>query len=154
MDKIDWGTPLSNLPVISRECFQRVGAEGFKLVIINGVVHDVSDFILEHPGGSKIMEPYLPFSFFLFSFSFLLLMFYLISVLFLSYILNGQDIVERTLQRRSREECTTIPTLHATLSISTGSVPSTSRTTGRLMRYPHPHPHPHPLSSYPFHPLP
>ena len=76
MDKIDWGTPLSNLPVISRECFQRVGAEGFKLVIINGVVHDVSDFILEHPGGSKIMEPYLPFSFFLFSFSF-----YIVNVL-------------------------------------------------------------------------
>jgi stearoyl-CoA desaturase (Delta-9 desaturase) len=63
-DKIDWGTPLDTLPVISRACFDRVSAEGFKLIIINDVVHDVSDFILEHPGGSKIMEPYRKHQFF------------------------------------------------------------------------------------------
>jgi len=57
-DKVDWGTPLEDLPVISRACFDSVTAEGFKLIIVNGVVHDVSDFILEHPGGAKIMEPY------------------------------------------------------------------------------------------------
>jgi len=56
--KIDWGTPVDKLPVITRSCFDRVGAEGFKLLIINGVVHDVTDFILEHPGGAKIMEPF------------------------------------------------------------------------------------------------
>jgi len=57
-EKIDWGTPVEKLPVISRACFDRVCAEGFKLIVINKVVHDVSDFILEHPGGSKIMEPF------------------------------------------------------------------------------------------------
>jgi len=57
-DKIDWGTPLAKLPVISRSCFDAVCAEGFKLIIINDVVHDVTDFILEHPGGAKIMEPF------------------------------------------------------------------------------------------------
>jgi stearoyl-CoA desaturase (delta-9 desaturase) len=57
-EKIDWGTPLEKLPVITRATFDQVNAEGFKLVIINGVVHDVSDFINEHPGGHKIMEPF------------------------------------------------------------------------------------------------
>jgi len=55
---IEWEVPTEKLPIISRECFDRVLAEGFKLIIINGIVHDVSDFILEHPGGAKIMEPY------------------------------------------------------------------------------------------------
>lgn len=57
-NKLDWGTPLSQLPVISRACFDKVVAEGYKLIVINDVVHNISDFIEEHPGGSKILAPY------------------------------------------------------------------------------------------------
>jgi len=56
--KVDWGTPVENLPVITRKVFDQISSEGYKLMIINDFVHDVSDFILEHPGGYKIMEPY------------------------------------------------------------------------------------------------
>lgn len=57
-DKVDWGTPLEQLPVISRAGFDRLCKEGYKLIIINGVVHDISEFIPEHPGGSRIIEPF------------------------------------------------------------------------------------------------
>jgi len=57
-EKLDWGTPVEKLPVITREVFDQILAEGYKLIIINDTVIDVSDFILEHPGGSKIIEPF------------------------------------------------------------------------------------------------
>lgn len=57
-EKIDWGTPLEKLPVITREVFDKITNEGFKLMIIGGVVHDVSEFIDQHPGGHRIMEPF------------------------------------------------------------------------------------------------
>lgn len=57
-EKIDWGTPIDKLPVITRTVFDKISGEGYKLMIINGIVHDVSDFILQHPGGSRIMEPF------------------------------------------------------------------------------------------------
>lgn len=56
--KVHWGTPLEQLPVITRACFDKVQAEGYKLLIIKGVVHDITTFINEHPGGSKILAPY------------------------------------------------------------------------------------------------
>eukprot|EP00026_Physarum_polycephalum_P009456 Phypoly_transcript_09581.p1 GENE.Phypoly_transcript_09581~~Phypoly_transcript_09581.p1 ORF type:complete len:436 (+),score=43.44 Phypoly_transcript_09581:183-1310(+) len=56
--KVDWGIPKEHLPIISRDEFFSLSTDGRKLVIIHGVIHDVSDFILEHPGGTKIVEPY------------------------------------------------------------------------------------------------
>jgi len=56
--KVDWGTPLEQLPVITRACFDKVQAEGYKLLIIKGVVHDITTFIDQHPGGAKILAPY------------------------------------------------------------------------------------------------
>jgi len=58
-ERVDWGTPLTELPVITRATFDKLMAEGqYKLIIISGVVHDITDFIDEHPGGAKILTPY------------------------------------------------------------------------------------------------
>jgi len=57
-EKVNWGTPTDKLPVVSRAVFDKVLAEGYKLMIINDIVHDVSEFIDKHPGGHKIMEPF------------------------------------------------------------------------------------------------
>ncbi|KAI0009268.1 delta-9 fatty acid desaturase [Xylariaceae sp. FL0662B] len=55
--RLDWGTPLEQLPVISWEDFvARAETSGRALVAIGGVVHDVTDFIKDHPGGRKLIS--------------------------------------------------------------------------------------------------
>lgn len=57
--KINWGIAISTLPVWSRDEFV---AESKKsdacLVEVAGLVHDVADFISEHPGGERLMRLY------------------------------------------------------------------------------------------------
>eukprot|EP00026_Physarum_polycephalum_P003701 Phypoly_transcript_03715.p1 GENE.Phypoly_transcript_03715~~Phypoly_transcript_03715.p1 ORF type:complete len:771 (+),score=67.31 Phypoly_transcript_03715:41-2353(+) len=57
-DKEDWGITNDVFPTISRATFDKLAAEGFKLIIIQGGIYDVSDFFLEHPGGTKVMESF------------------------------------------------------------------------------------------------
>ncbi|PSN62678.1 hypothetical protein BS50DRAFT_126901 [Corynespora cassiicola Philippines] len=53
---LDWGTPLSQLPVLSWEEFRaRCTKEGQALVSIAGVIHDIGAFIAEHPGGKAMI---------------------------------------------------------------------------------------------------
>ncbi|ONH67412.1 Acyl-CoA desaturase 1 [Cyberlindnera fabianii] len=54
--KLNWGTPLSNLPVWDKAKFLEKCKEGKGLVIINGIVHDVSGYISEHPGGEPLLR--------------------------------------------------------------------------------------------------
>eukprot|EP00026_Physarum_polycephalum_P002977 Phypoly_transcript_02986.p2 GENE.Phypoly_transcript_02986~~Phypoly_transcript_02986.p2 ORF type:complete len:256 (+),score=31.85 Phypoly_transcript_02986:1805-2572(+) len=56
--KTDWRHANKRLQSISRTSFDSLVQEGFKMLIIQGVIHDVSDFFLEHPGGTKILEPF------------------------------------------------------------------------------------------------
>ncbi|EUC43689.1 hypothetical protein COCMIDRAFT_100225 [Bipolaris oryzae ATCC 44560] len=54
---LDWGTPLSQLPVLSWDDFQaQASANGAALVAIAGVIHDVSPFIADHPGGKTLIK--------------------------------------------------------------------------------------------------
>ncbi|TGZ84914.1 hypothetical protein EX30DRAFT_337366 [Ascodesmis nigricans] len=53
---LDWGIPLEQLPVLEFEDFQKQAAEGRALVLIAGVVHDVSSFINDHPGGKALIN--------------------------------------------------------------------------------------------------
>ena len=54
---LDWGAPLSQLPVISWEDFQtQASVGGAALVAIAGVIHDVSPFIADHPGGKTLIK--------------------------------------------------------------------------------------------------
>ncbi|PLN84687.1 acyl-CoA desaturase [Aspergillus taichungensis] len=62
--KLDWGTPLSQLPVMTWDEFQAEAAAGDSdrgrdrraLVAIAGVVYDVASFINEHPGGKAFIS--------------------------------------------------------------------------------------------------
>ncbi|KAB2102580.1 Acyl-CoA desaturase [Alternaria gaisen] len=55
--KLDWGVPLAQLPVISWDDFQaQASANGAALVAIAGVIHDVSPFIADHPGGKTLIK--------------------------------------------------------------------------------------------------
>lgn len=55
--KLDWGIPLAQLPVISWDEFQARCANGeAALVAIAGVIHDITDFVAEHPGGKALIK--------------------------------------------------------------------------------------------------
>lgn len=53
--KLNWGSQVSELPVWDREEFNtRAKKEG--LLIIAGIIHNVSKFIKEHPGGQALVR--------------------------------------------------------------------------------------------------
>jgi len=53
---LDWGTPLEQLPVVDWDDFVEQSKNGKGLVAIAGVIHDVTDFIKEHPGGKALIS--------------------------------------------------------------------------------------------------
>ncbi|CEJ88180.1 Putative Acyl-CoA desaturase 1 [[Torrubiella] hemipterigena] len=54
---LDWGTPIEQLPVISWDDFvETAKTDGKALVAIAGVIHNVADFIKEHPGGKALIS--------------------------------------------------------------------------------------------------
>lgn len=53
--KLDWGVPLDQLPVIEWDDYTEQTKNGRTMVAIAGVVHDVSDFVKEHPGGRAMI---------------------------------------------------------------------------------------------------
>lgn len=53
--KLDWGMPLDRLPVIEWDDFIEASKER-ALVAIGGVVHDVTHFIKDHPGGRTLIS--------------------------------------------------------------------------------------------------
>ncbi|KKA27349.1 hypothetical protein TD95_003214 [Thielaviopsis punctulata] len=54
--QLNWGVPLDQLPVLSWDAFQAEVKNGKGLVVIGGVIHDVTDFIAEHPGGKALIS--------------------------------------------------------------------------------------------------
>ncbi|KAG5518529.1 hypothetical protein PMAC_002925 [Pneumocystis sp. 'macacae'] len=52
--KLDWGIPLDQLPVIEFEEYQEQ-AKIRPLILISGIVYDVSNFIDSHPGGRSLI---------------------------------------------------------------------------------------------------
>ncbi|KAG0013137.1 hypothetical protein BGZ80_011267 [Entomortierella chlamydospora] len=55
--KLQWGTPISELPILSFEDFQHACKnDNKKWILLEGVVYDVADFITEHPGGPKYLN--------------------------------------------------------------------------------------------------
>ncbi|KAK9471053.1 uncharacterized protein V1510DRAFT_421135 [Dipodascopsis tothii] len=53
--KLNWGVPLEQLPVMEFEDFQEQ-SKSRSLVLIAGVVHDVTNFIEQHPGGKALIS--------------------------------------------------------------------------------------------------
>eukprot|EP00026_Physarum_polycephalum_P005091 Phypoly_transcript_05119.p1 GENE.Phypoly_transcript_05119~~Phypoly_transcript_05119.p1 ORF type:complete len:599 (+),score=47.52 Phypoly_transcript_05119:245-1798(+) len=58
VNKFDLEMPSENLTTISRASFDSLIAQGVKTIIIKALVYDVSDFFMEHPGGTKILEQF------------------------------------------------------------------------------------------------
>src|SRR6195952_2386019 len=53
---LDWGIPLEQLPVMEWDDFkEQATTEGRALVAVAGVIHDVSGFIADHPGGRALI---------------------------------------------------------------------------------------------------
>lgn len=56
-DKLNWGVPINNLPLISAEEFRKLSQSSERsLVIVNGVVHDITPFVHNHPGGVALIK--------------------------------------------------------------------------------------------------
>ena len=53
---LNWGTPLTQLPVWDKQQFMENIKTNPGLVIISGIVHDVSNYITEHPGGETLIK--------------------------------------------------------------------------------------------------
>ncbi|KAJ5897774.1 Acyl-CoA desaturase [Penicillium tannophilum] len=54
-ETVDWGVPLEELPIMEWEEFQQQARTGCNFIVIKGVVHDVSAFVTEHPGGTALI---------------------------------------------------------------------------------------------------
>ncbi|KAK7062736.1 stearoyl-CoA 9-desaturase [Paramarasmius palmivorus] len=57
-DRIEWPTDSNDLPVISWETFQKQSVRR-PLILVSGFIHDVSDFLEEHPGGRHLLVKYI-----------------------------------------------------------------------------------------------
>ncbi|BFZ62916.1 stearoyl-CoA 9-desaturase [Saitoella coloradoensis] len=53
---LDWGIPIETLPIMSYDDFEEQSKAGKKLVLVAGVVHDVSEFVNQHPGGIALIR--------------------------------------------------------------------------------------------------
>ncbi|OAQ32239.1 delta-9 desaturase [Linnemannia elongata AG-77] len=55
--KLQWGTPIAELPILSFEDFEHACKnDNKKWILLEGVVYDVEDFMAEHPGGEKYIK--------------------------------------------------------------------------------------------------
>ena len=52
---LDWGTPLEQLPVVDWDDFVAQAQSGKALIAVAGVIHDVTDFVKDHPGGKALI---------------------------------------------------------------------------------------------------
>ncbi|KAI7053677.1 Acyl-CoA, partial [Hortaea werneckii] len=54
--KLNWGVPLEQLPVLEWDDYVDQCQNGRGLIAVAGVVHDVTDFIADHPGGKAMIK--------------------------------------------------------------------------------------------------
>jgi stearoyl-CoA desaturase (delta-9 desaturase) len=54
----EWGPELSSLPKMTRMQVEGQSADGKILIIVDGVVYDLSNYSNIHPGGAKILKAY------------------------------------------------------------------------------------------------
>lgn len=57
-EHLTWPTDSNDLPVISWESFQKQSNKR-PLILVSGFIHDVSDFLDEHPGGRHLLVKYI-----------------------------------------------------------------------------------------------
>jgi len=57
--KLNWGPDVLSLPLFTLDDVKRRCLEGSSLIIVDKLVHDVAQFIPNHPGGEAIIKAYL-----------------------------------------------------------------------------------------------
>ncbi|ORY55908.1 uncharacterized protein BCR38DRAFT_451860 [Pseudomassariella vexata] len=55
-ETINWGRSLRDLPVIDMDDFRASAKAGRPLILISGIIYDVTDWVAKHPGGKKIIK--------------------------------------------------------------------------------------------------
>lgn len=55
-NKLDWGIPLEKLPLMDWDDYVDACEKGRHLIAVAGVIHDVSGFVKDHPGGVAIIK--------------------------------------------------------------------------------------------------
>jgi stearoyl-CoA desaturase (delta-9 desaturase) len=53
---IDFGPEVESLPIENWKSIEKRVQNGAKLIVIDGIVHDVAEFMKNHPGGMKIIS--------------------------------------------------------------------------------------------------
>lgn len=53
---LNWGPQISELPVWTKDEFHSTAKDKKGLVIISGIVHDCTSFLMEHPGGQALIK--------------------------------------------------------------------------------------------------
>lgn len=59
MSGLNWGLPVEELPLFTKDDIKRRCLEGSSLVIVNDLVHDVAKFIPAHPGGEALIKSFI-----------------------------------------------------------------------------------------------
>jgi len=54
--QLDWGVPIETLPVMEWDDYLDQCKNGRPLIAVAGIVHDVTDFIKDHPGGRAMIN--------------------------------------------------------------------------------------------------
>ncbi|PHH92696.1 hypothetical protein CDD83_5933 [Cordyceps sp. RAO-2017] len=54
--QIDWGRPLALLPIVEWDEYIEEAKNGRCIMVIAGIVHDVTTFVTKHPGGKRIIS--------------------------------------------------------------------------------------------------
>ncbi|KAI8866194.1 cytochrome b5, partial [Ramicandelaber brevisporus] len=55
--QLNWGIPVDKLPVFTLDELKReVKDNGKQWIAVGGIIHDVTQFIDEHPGGKKLVR--------------------------------------------------------------------------------------------------
>lgn len=53
-----WGPELAKLPRLTKKEVEQRAKAGELLVIVDGLVYDVSSYVNDHPGGAKLLKAY------------------------------------------------------------------------------------------------
>ncbi|KAL6942501.1 stearoyl-CoA 9-desaturase [Hanseniaspora vineae] len=54
--KLDWGTAVADLPAWSAKDFEENLKKNPNLIVVSGIVHDVSKYYDDHPGGETLLQ--------------------------------------------------------------------------------------------------
>src|SRR5260221_3862700 len=53
--KLDWGVPIEELPLVEWDDYVERARNEEALIAIGGIIHDVTDFVKDHPGGKSLI---------------------------------------------------------------------------------------------------